>query len=122
MAVLVVDDRADLRTLIRMSLELDGRFRVVGEAATGVEALDVAASARPDAVIIDLAMPELDGLAAIPALRAAHPAVTIVVLSGFDGRHFADDALGRGADAYVEKGEPLEAVADLLCRLRQSLP
>src|SRR4051812_43836917 len=90
--VVLVDDSANIRVLVRTHLELDGRFAVVGEAADGRAAVQLARDLRPDAVVLDLAMPVMDGLHALPLIRDAAPPTKIVVLSGFDEGHMVDEA------------------------------
>jgi DNA-binding NarL/FixJ family response regulator len=115
--VVLVDDTAEIRAVLRVTLELDGRFEIVGEAADGAEAVAVAAAQRPDAIVLDLAMPVMDGLEAIPEIRLLVPAARILVLSAFDAARIAREALELGADAYVQKGTALADVASLLVRL-----
>jgi signal transduction histidine kinase len=102
--VLVADDTPDLRELLRFALERQGGFTVVGEAADGLEAVALARREQPDAVLLDLAMPQMDGLQAIPEILAASPATKIVVFSGFEAAALANEALERGAQAYLPKG------------------
>lgn len=112
--VLLVDDVADLRFLLRVVLETDGGFEVVGEAGDGARALELAERIRPDVVVLDLSMPTMDGLEALPALRALIPSAVIVVLSGFEGSRVGPSASKLGADAYFEKGtSPTKIVAKL---------
>lgn len=118
--VLIADDVADFRMLLRMQLERDGRFVVVGEAANGQEAVAMTDAERPDAVVLDIAMPEMDGLEAAKEIRAAVPETAIVLISGF-GRDVAEErAAATGADLFVEKGGPpgeiADALADVLAR------
>lgn len=112
--VLVVDDNADIRRLLGLRLSVEADCVVVGEAANGEIALDLAASLRPDVIVLDLSMPVMDGLEALPGLRAMLPAARIIVLSGFDRRAFRAQALDLGADEYVEKGAPLDTLVDLI--------
>ena len=119
--VLVADDVADLRMLLRMALERTGVFEVVAEAVDGVEAVDHARRCQPDLVVLDLSMPELDGLEALPQILAASPRSTVAVLSAFASRRMAPTALSLGAAAYFEKGD-LSDVADGLLRLREEQP
>lgn len=101
---LLVDDAVELRVLIRRALEASGRYEVVGEAGDGLEAIELAALLRPDLVLLDLSMPRMDGLEALPALREASPAAAVVVLSGHAQELAAESALAAGAVAYLEKG------------------
>ncbi len=112
--VVLADDTAAYRVMLRVLLELDGRFEVVGEAADGKEAVELAGTLTPDAIVLDLAMPVLDGLQALPAIRAASPATTIVVLSGFARGQVDRVALERGAHAYLEKGDALSTLTATL--------
>lgn len=115
--VVLADDTKEYRELLRIILEQDGRFEIVGQAATGEEAVAVTRAERPDAIVLDLAMPVLDGLQAIPLLRAASPETAIVVLSGFARGQLDGEALSRGASAYIEKGEAFSRVADTLLQV-----
>jgi signal transduction histidine kinase len=101
--VLIADDTPDIRLLLRSSLGLNDAFEVVAEASDGVESIREAARHRPDVVILDLAMPLMDGLEAIPAIRRRSPASRIVVLSVFPSERMATPVLEAGADAYLEK-------------------
>jgi DNA-binding NarL/FixJ family response regulator len=101
--VLVADDTPDIRLLLRSSLGLNDAFEVVAEASDGVESIREAARHRPDVVILDLAMPLMDGLEAIPAIRRRSPDSKIVVLSVFPSERMAGAVLEAGADAYLEK-------------------
>lgn len=114
---LLIDDTPDLRELLAMTLEETDDFEVVGEAGDGRAGIVVAQQTEPDLVVLDLAMPVMDGLEALPHLRRARPAATIVVLSGFGATAMRDQALVSGADGYVEKGTRLPAIVDRLRRI-----
>jgi CheY-like chemotaxis protein len=87
LGVLLAEDDADILELTRMLLDLDGRFRVVGEATTGVEAIVLAKQLQPDAVLLDLMMPVMSGFIALPTIRAVAPRAAIHhVLGVGDGR------------------------------------
>jgi YesN/AraC family two-component response regulator len=102
--VLLADDAAEIRQLLRLTLELDGRFEVVGEAEDGAQAIAMTSSQRPDVVILDVSMPIMDGLQAIPEISRTSPATKIIVLSSHED-DTSDAALSLGADAYLVKGE-----------------
>jgi signal transduction histidine kinase/ActR/RegA family two-component response regulator len=113
--VVLADDVAALRRLVRISTEASGRFQVVGEATTGLEAIERARELRPDLVLLDLSMPELDGLEALPRVLEASPNSHVVVLSGFNHVRMEPVAKRMGASAYLEKGlEPQGLVQALL--------
>ncbi|WP_296605031.1 response regulator, partial [Nocardioides sp.] len=107
--VVVIDDTPDLRALLRIALER-ASYVVVGEAGDGQEGIEVVREHRPDVVLLDLSMPVLDGLEALPTIRRLVPDATIVVLSGFGPTTMSDRALARGADGYVQKGAPLRSI------------
>jgi DNA-binding NarL/FixJ family response regulator len=102
--VLLADDIEEYRVLLRKMLERDGRFSIVGEAPDGAVAVRLARETDPDVVLLDIAMPEMDGLEAIPHLRRLAPRSRVVVLSGFDEEAMSDTSIRLGADAYVVKG------------------
>jgi DNA-binding NarL/FixJ family response regulator len=111
-SVYLVDDVPELRELIKFGMEEDPGFTVVGEAGDGRSALDGIAETRPAAVLLDLSMPDMDGLEAIPEIRKGDPDVAIIVLSGFSADRMGGPALERGADGYVEKGTPIQELRD----------
>lgn len=103
----IVDDHPDVRAVVAAILSVDGRFEVVGEAADGKEAVDAVAASAPDLVLLDLAMPVMDGLQALPLIKAAAPGVAVIVLSGFGTDQTVRAALASGADAFLPKGADL---------------
>ncbi len=108
----LVDDVPELRELIKFGMEEDAGFEVVGEAGDGRSALEGIAETRPAAVLLDLSMPDMDGLEAIPKIRRGDPDVAIIVLSGFSADRMSGAAIDRGADGYVEKGTPMQELRD----------
>ena len=115
--VVVCDDVPELRELARMALEEAGDMKVVAEAGDGREAIDLIERHQPDVVVLDLSMPEMDGLEAIPLIHQVAPVTEIVVFSGFEEGRVADVALQLKASRYVRKGASLDelrhAVKDL---------
>lgn len=112
--VLLADDARDLRFFVRVTLEADPRFLVIAEAADGAEAVRLADELQPDVVVLDLALPVLDGLQALPRIRALAPATAVVVLSGFDSGAMSAAARALGAANYVSKGDALAVLPDVL--------
>ena len=110
--VLLCDDVAEYRLLVRLALEEDPQIHVIGEAADGLEACRLVERLVPDVVLLDLAMPELDGLECIPRMRAAAPDACIIVLSGFQAERMAGPVMATGADGYLEKGVTLSVVRE----------
>src|SRR5438477_1433206 len=122
-SVLIADDTSDLRSLVRDLIEATGRFEVVAEASDGAEAVELAARHRPDVVLLDLAMPVMDGLQALPAILTSSPMSRVVALSGFEARRMAAAALAQGAVAYLDKdGLPDGLIRELLPLLDDLLP
>ncbi|WP_052667165.1 PAS domain S-box protein [Nitriliruptor alkaliphilus] len=112
--VVIADDAPDLRMLLRLQLErLDG-VELVGEAADGRQAVDLCQRHVPDLVLLDLSMPELDGLQAAELIRERQLASRIYVLSGYPAAAMEDRAIAAGADAYFEKGSSLREVCDAI--------
>jgi len=102
--VVLADDTPEIRTLLRLTLEDHEDIEVVGEAGNGAEAVEIVAELQPDALVLDLAMPVMDGFETIPEGRRKAPETKIIVLSGFDKTTMSERALSLGADVYYEKG------------------
>ncbi len=115
--VLIADDTSDIRLLLGLALGLAGDFEVVGEAPDGEVAVRLAADLQPDVVLLDLAMPVMDGLEALPLIRAQCTRALVVVLSGFGPTTMAEEAMARGAHHYVQKGVNPTELAELLRRM-----
>ena len=104
--VLVVDDQQLLRAGFRVILESEADIEVVGEAADGVEALELARDTRPDVVLMDVRMPRLDGLTATERLLASAAPPRVVVLTTFDQNEYVVRALRAGAYGFLLKDAP----------------
>ncbi len=104
--VLLVDDAPDIRFLLRIFLDADADIRVVSEAGNGQEAVEQCAEHKPDVVVLDISMPVMDGLQAIPLIRDVSPRTNIIMLSGFTTADIKAQAMGLGACEFLEKGTP----------------
>ena len=104
--VVIADDVDALRKLMRRILERDGRFEIVGEAGDGAAALELSTKTLPDLVVLDLMMPVMGGVEAIPLIRESSPDSRILVISGLDDQK--GDAWG--ADAALPKGASIEEI------------
>jgi YesN/AraC family two-component response regulator len=119
--VVVVDDAEELRALIKRALDREDDFTVVGEAADGKSGVEVADAQQPDVVLLDIAMPVLDGLQALPLLRKKCPTALVVVLSGFgQDSKAAQKALELGAHGFLNKGDSQGKLVDRLRVIRES--
>ena len=101
--VLLADDHRLMLRVIRLALEEAGGFDIVGEATSGSQVLPLVAQEKPDLVLLDVRMPEMDGLMALDLIRSRHPAVKVVMISGLDDPDVIKAALRRGAAAFIAK-------------------
>jgi len=102
-SILLADDHAVLRSGLRLLLDAQADMKVIGEANNGSEALALAARLQPDLILLDLTMPGLSGMEALPALRKAAPAARVLILTMHDDVGYLRQALQRGASGYVLK-------------------
>jgi NarL family two-component system response regulator LiaR len=111
-SVVVADDHDMLREGVSGCLNVLDDITVVGEAASGEAAVEMAELHRPDVVVVDLVMPGLGGLGAIRRIRGSHPAMGILALSSFYERDRVQDALEAGADGYLVKSVDAGSLAN----------
>lgn len=110
MKLMLVDDHTLVRRGLAALLGTDSRYSIVAEASNGEEALGLLSSCTPDAIVLDLSMPRLNGLETLRRLRKVAPACRVIILSMYDDEQFVTEALRLGANAYVLK----QAVEDAL--------
>lgn len=115
---LVVDDSEDMRLLIRFQLESDHSFEVCAEASDGEAAVAIAASCSPDVIILDLMMPKMNGLTALPILRSLCPNAPVVVLTAYSGPEEVAEANRLGAYAVLAKEEVTDRLKQVLHQAR----
>jgi two-component system response regulator NreC len=101
--VFLADDHAVLRSGLRLLLTSQKEFEVVGEASSGVETLSLVEKLQPDLILLDLSMPALGGLEALPVLRKIVPSARILILTMHDDPQYLRQALKNGANGYVLK-------------------
>ena len=111
-----MDDNEDMRLLLRVALESAAGFEVWAEAGNGAEALDRVAERCPDIVLLDIMMPVMDGVTALPLLRARCPDAAVVVVSATTSVEMQDRMLGQGASAVCDKTSP-SGLIDMLLTL-----
>ncbi len=112
--VVIVDDQHDMRDLVAVIIDDEPDFQVVGTASNGAEAIRVVEQLSPDLVVLDIAMPVMSGLDAMPKLRNIRPSARIVILSA-QPRDSVDDSVFNLADDYLDK---TIIATDLVARLR----
>jgi DNA-binding NarL/FixJ family response regulator len=114
--VLIADDQALMRAGFRMVLEVEDDITVVGEAANGEQVVHSAQRLKPDVVLMDIRMPELDGIAATRQITrgAAEPAARVLILTTFDLDEYVYDALGAGASGFLLKDSSPEQLVNAI--------
>jgi DNA-binding NarL/FixJ family response regulator len=114
--VLIADDQALVRTGFRMVLEVEDDIAIVGEAANGEQAVHSAARLKPDVVLMDVRMPELDGIAATRQIlgRKSVPATRVLILTTFDLDEYVYDALDAGASGFLLKDSSPEQLVSAI--------
>src|SRR5262245_12826011 len=98
--IVVVDDAPDVRLLLKTQLRLSGELEVVGEGSDGYEAVELASTHRPALMLLDVSMPGLDGLAALPLVLDVSPATRVVMFSGFEEAGLAEHTRTLGATEF----------------------
>ncbi len=106
--VLIADDHRLMLRAVRMALHDADDIEVVGEARTGAELLPLVAQERPDIAVVDIRMPDMDGIQAAKEIRERAPEVRVVILTAYDERHFVVEAVRAGARGYVLKSREAE--------------
>jgi DNA-binding NarL/FixJ family response regulator len=118
--VLVADDDERFIRSLRELIEAQPELTVIAAAGNGFEAIELADRLEPDAVVVDLHMPQLDGVGAVERLRRDHPALCLIVLTGDGDPLMHQAAIDAGADAVLEKRELAQGLLDRLRSTRRS--
>jgi NarL family two-component system response regulator LiaR len=101
--ILVVDDHAVIRSGLRKFLMVNRDLESVGEATDGIEAIQMAGLHKPDVILMDLMMPEMDGITATREIRRKYPPTQVIVLTSFSEAKLVQEALQAGAIGYLQK-------------------
>ncbi|NEE04637.1 PAS domain S-box protein [Phytoactinopolyspora halotolerans] len=112
--IVVIEDSPEVRSLITTRLRLSRLFEVVGEGSDGTEAIGLAHRHQPSVLLLDMSMPTMDGLEALPAILTVAPSTRVVFYSGFQERDIAARAVELGAAGFIEKSTPIDEVAQRL--------
>ena len=112
--VLIVDDHEIIRTGITYSLTAYPDMEIVGEASSGQEALKLCRETQPDVVLVDMVMPEMDGVQTTQAIRKEHPQVQVLALTSFHDRERVWQVMQAGAAGYLVKGVTASELAEAI--------
>jgi DNA-binding NarL/FixJ family response regulator len=108
--ILIADDHPVVRDGLRAMLSTQSDFQVMDEAIDGAAAVRQAAYLQPDVILLDLEMPELDGVTALQQIRAGNPAARVIILTAYDSDERIVSAVAAGAKGYLLKGAPREDI------------
>lgn len=118
--ILIVDDQTNVRQSLGTILRLNDDIEVLGEASNGNEAIRLTAELKPDVVLMDMSMSQLDGTAATRSIKEQDPGVGVVMLTMHGSENAEHRAYAAGVDAFVEKGIAMDELADTLRRVHRS--
>jgi len=114
--LLLADDQVLFRTMLEEIVRADKRFEITGCAQNGIEALEMVAVNEPDVVLLDIRMPEMDGLSALQKIKEAYPDVKVVMLTTFEDPFSVNEAFFAGADGYLLKNmKPATLLSAIFC-------
>jgi DNA-binding NarL/FixJ family response regulator len=117
--VLLADDDAPFLAALSPLIERQPELAVVGTAPDGLAAIELADELSPDAVVIDLHMPQLDGVSAVARLRHDHPSMCVIALTGDEKRALHDAVTEAGADAVLMKSEFVDVLVERLAAAKE---
>jgi DNA-binding NarL/FixJ family response regulator len=112
--VLIVEDHQMTLVGLKMLLEKNNSVEVVGEASNGIEAIQSAASTQPEVILMDIGLPEMDGIEATQKIKQTHPSIRIIMLTSKDNEQDVFASLSAGADAYCMKGISIESLTSAI--------
>jgi DNA-binding NarL/FixJ family response regulator len=120
--VVLADDDRHILESIRLLINRQPELQVVGEAGDGLRVIELADELDPDAAVVDLHMPQLDGVSAVARLRSDHPHLCLIALTGDPSEPLHAAARDAGADAVLPKSDLIERLVDRLAALRRQEP
>ncbi|TCT16878.1 two-component system chemotaxis response regulator CheY [Natranaerovirga pectinivora] len=116
--VLIVDDAIFMRTVLKKMLAEEGNFEIVGEANNGVEAIAKAKELQPDIITLDITMPEMDGVTALPEIVKASPNTKVIMCSAMGQQPMVIEAIKNGAKDFIvkpfQKARVLQAIENVM--------
>ncbi|EHQ88494.1 response regulator transcription factor [Desulfosporosinus youngiae] len=114
MKVLIVDDDALIREGLKILLEIEDDFQVVGTASNGHEALEMCRKEKPELVLMDIRMPVMDGVLGTKLIKSQFREIKIVILTTFKDDEYIKEALKSGAEGYILKNQPADSIIESL--------
>ena len=114
--VLIVDDSKQVRERLISLLSEYPTIRIVGQAGNGNEALDALDDQKPDTVVLDIRLPGRSGIQLLGDIRAAHPEITVIMLTNYDFEQYRKQCLQMGADYFFNKTLEFEKIVNVLVR------
>lgn len=114
MKVLIVDDDALIREGLKILLEIEDDFQVVGTASNGQEALEMCRKEKPELVLMDIRMPVMDGVLGTKLIKSQLREIKIVILTTFKDDEYIKEALKSGAEGYILKNQPADSIIESL--------
>ena len=114
MDILIVDDHTLLSESLRMMLERDEELKVVGVASNGIRALELCKEKKPDIVLMDVKMPDMDGITATKKIKSTYPDIKVLILTSVEEEKWIMDSFAAGADGYLLKDTPPEKLITLI--------
>ena len=115
--IVVCDDQPAFRMIVSTVLRLEPDVEVVGEGGDGQQAIELAVRLKPDVLLLDIAMPVMDGLEALPHIRAGSPETKVVMLTGVANHSVRQSALDGGAALFLEKGVDIDELVRAVVEL-----
>ena len=117
--VLIVDDHALLRREVKELLEIYEEVQVVGEAGDGKEAITKVDELTPDIILMDIRMPQMDGIEATKLIKEKHPELNILVFSMYEDAEHVLKAINAGASGYIQKDVPIDKLVNAIKQVHE---
>ena len=115
--LLIADDQQLIRDSLRIVLETKEMIEITGAVSNGVEVIRSVRENRPDVILMDIRMPEMDGVQCTQIIKENYPDIKIIILTTFDDDEYIFSALKYGASGYLLKGISMDSLVDDLCAL-----
>lgn len=121
MKILIADDSSLLRDRLKVLLKNFENITIVGEAETGTEALSLIEETNPDVAILDIRMPEINGIEALKAIRHSGSVMKIIILTNYPYKQYRARCLAEGADYFIDKNQGIEELTEIISVLANEI-